>query len=59
MFIKGHQKIRKLEYVKILKKKNQDYKYFILDSHGRVLNISKNLQEVLFKTRWKKLKLVN
>ena len=44
---------------KNFKKKNQDYKYFILDSHGRVLNISKNLQEVLFKTRWKKLKLVN
>ena len=42
-----------------LKLKNKNLKYFISDSRGNILNISKNLEELLNKTRFKKLKLVN
>ena len=40
-------------------KKNKNLKYFTLDSHGNIFNMSKNLEELLNKTRWKNLKLVN
>ena len=39
--------------------KNQNLKYFTSDCHGNILNMSKNLEELLNKTRWKNLKLVN
>ena len=39
--------------------KNKNLKYFTSDSQGNILNISKNLEELLNKTRWKKLELVN
>ena len=39
--------------------KNKDLKYFTSDSQGNILNISKDLKELLNKTRWKNLKLVN
>ena len=39
--------------------KNKNMKYFTSDSQGNILNISKNLEELLNKTRWKNLKLVN
>ena len=39
--------------------KNKNLKYFTSDSRGNILNISKNLEELLYKTRFKKLKLVN
>ena len=39
--------------------KNKNLKYFTSDSQGNILNISKNLEELLNKTRWKNLKLVN
>ena len=39
--------------------KNKNFKYFTSDSQGNILNISKNLEELLNKTRWKNLKLVN
>ena len=39
--------------------KNNNLKYFTSDSQGNILNISKNLEELLNKTRWKNLKLVN
>ena len=39
--------------------KNKKLKYFTSDSQGNILNISKNLEELLNKTRWKNLKLVN
>jgi len=39
--------------------KNKNLKYFTLDSQGNILNLSKNLEELLNKTRWKNLKLVN
>ena len=39
--------------------KNKNLKYFTLDSQGNILNISKNLEELLNNTRWKNLKLVN
>ena len=38
---------------------NNNLKYFTSDSQGNILNISKNLEELLNKTRWKNLKLVN
>ena len=41
------------------KPSNKNLKYFTSDSHGNILNISKNLEELLYKTRFKKLKLVN
>ena len=44
---------------KNLKLKNKNLKYFTSDSRGNILNISKNLEELLYKTRFKKLKLVN
>ena len=39
--------------------KNKNLRYFTSDSQGNILNISKNLKELLNKTRWKNLKLVN
>ena len=39
--------------------KNKNLKYFTSDSQGNILNISKNLEELLNKTRWKNVKLVN
>ena len=39
--------------------KNKNLKYFTSDSQGNILNRSKNLEELLNKTRWKNLKLVN
>ena len=39
--------------------KNKNLKYFTSDSQGNILNISKNLEELLDKTSWKKLKIVN
>ena len=39
--------------------KNKNLKYFTSDSQGNILNISKNLEELLNKTRWKNSKLVN
>ena len=44
---------------KNLGQKNKKLKYFTSDHHGNVLNISNDLQELLNKTRWKNLKLVN
>ena len=44
---------------KNFKQKNKNLKYFILDSHGNILNMSNNLKEILNKIKWKKLKLVN
>ena len=39
--------------------KNKNLKYFTSDSQGNILNISNNLEELLNKTRWKNLKLIN
>ena len=39
--------------------KNENLKYFTSDSQGNILNRSKNLEELLNKTRWKNLRLVN
>ena len=39
--------------------KNKNLKYFTSDARGNILNKSKNLEELLNKTRWKNLKLVN
>ena len=39
--------------------KDKNLKYFTSDSQGNILNISKNLEELLNNTRWKNLKLVN
>ena len=39
--------------------KNKNLKYFTSNSQGNILNISKNLEELLNKTRWKNLRLVN
>ena len=44
---------------KNFRQKNKNLKYFTSDSQGNILNISKNLEELLNKTRWKNLKLVN
>ena len=44
---------------KNFKKKNKNLKYFTSDSQGNILNISKNLDDLLNKTRWKNLKIVN
>ena len=44
---------------KNFKIKNKNLKYFTSDSQGNILNISKNLEELLNNTRWKNLKLVN
>ena len=39
--------------------KNKNLKYLTSDSQGNILKISKNLKELLNKTRWENLKLVN
>ena len=39
--------------------KNKNLKYSTSDSQGNILNMSKNLEELLNRTRWKNLKLVN
>ena len=39
--------------------KNKNLKYFTSDSQGNILNISKNLEELLNNTRWKNSKLIN
>ena len=44
---------------KNIKLKNKNLKYFTSDSQGNILNMSKNLDELLNNTRWKNLKLVN
>ena len=44
---------------KNIKLKNKNLKYFTSDSQGNILNISKNLEELLIKTRWKNFKLIN
>ena len=44
---------------KNIKLKNKNLKYFTSDSQGNILNISKNLEELLNNTKWKNLKLVN
>ena len=44
---------------KNFKLKNKNFKYFTSDSQGNILSVSKNLEELLNKTRWKNLKLVN
>ena len=44
---------------KNFKLKNKNLKYFTSDSQGNILNMSKNLDELLNNTRWKNLKLVN
>ena len=43
---------------KNFKQKNNNLKYFTSDSQGKILNISKNLEELLNKTNWKNLKAV-
>jgi len=44
---------------KNFKQKNNNLKYFTLDSQGNILNASKNLEDLLDKTSWRKLKIVN
>tara|TARA_Y100000590_G_scaffold463306_1_gene629751 strand:- start:1591 stop:1941 length:351 start_codon:yes stop_codon:yes gene_type:complete len=44
---------------KNLRLKNKNLKYFTSDSQNNILNVSKNLEDLLQKTRWKNLKLVN
>ena len=44
---------------KNFKLKNKNLKYFTSDSRGNILNMSKNLEELLYKTKFRKLKLVN
>ena len=44
---------------KYFRSKNNNLKYFTSDSHGNILSMSKNLEDLLNKTRWKNLKLVN
>ena len=39
--------------------KNKNLKYFTSDSQGNIINISKNLEELLNKTRWKNSKFIN
>ena len=39
--------------------KNKNLKYFTSDSQGNILNMSKNLEELLNKTRWRNLKLIS
>ena len=38
---------------------NNNLKFFISDSQGNIMKISKNLKSLLKKTRWYSLKLVN
>ena len=44
---------------KNLRLKNKNLKYFTSDSQGNILNMSKNLKELLNNTKWKNFKLVN
>ena len=44
---------------KNLKPKNQNEKYLIKNSHNRIINKSENLENLIKKIIWKKLKLVN
>ena len=44
---------------KNFRQKNKNLKYFTSDSQGNILSISKSLKELLNKTSWKNLKLVN
>ena len=44
---------------KNFRQKNKNLKYFTLDSQGNILNISRNLEELLNKTKWKNLRIVN
>ena len=44
---------------KKFRQKNKNLKYFMLDAEGNILNMSQNLEELINKTRWKNLKLVN
>ena len=44
---------------KNLKPKNKNEKYFIKDVNNEIINNSENLQSLIKKITWKKLKLVN
>ena len=44
---------------KNFKPNNKNLKFFILDSRGNILKMSKNLKELLNKISWNKLRLVN
>ena len=44
---------------KNLKPKNKNEKYFIKDVNNKIINNSENLQSLIKKITWKKLKLVN
>ena len=44
---------------KNFKTKNKNLKYFMSDSQGNILSMSKDLDELIDKTIWKNLKLVN
>ena len=56
---KGFSENAEFRICKNFRLKNKNLKYFTSDSQGNILNISKNLKELLNKTRWKNLKLVN
>lgn len=56
---KGTSENAEFKICKNFRIKNKNLKYFTSDSQGNILNISKNLEELLNKTRWKNLKLVN
>ena len=44
---------------KNFKPNNKNLKFFILDSQGNILKMSRNLKELLNKISWNKFKLVN
>ena len=44
---------------KNFKPNNKNLKFFILDSQGNILKMSRDLKELLNKISWNKLKLVN
>jgi len=44
---------------KNLKPKNDNQKYIVKDSHNNIINNSENLQNLIRKIVWKRLKLVN
>tara|TARA_B100001765_G_C19404591_1_gene293866 strand:- start:100 stop:450 length:351 start_codon:yes stop_codon:yes gene_type:complete len=48
-----------LRICKNFRPNNKNLKYFILDFQGNIVKMSKNLKELLNKTRWNNLKLVN
>ena len=57
-----YQKAAKFPIYKITKNlnpKNNNQKYVIKDSNNKILNNSENLQSLIKKITWKKLKLVN